>query len=56
MNRALSHCPASGEIESVTVQRIHVHGQGLMVPVIGRLPAVGGEDGLRLEAADRHRS
>jgi hypothetical protein len=49
---------ASGEIESVTVQSTYMHGQGLMVPVIGRLTAVPGEDGLPvnllLEAEDRH--
>ncbi len=49
---------ASGEIESVTVQSTYMHGQGLMVPVIGKLTAVPGEDGLPLhlllEAEDRH--
>jgi PAS domain S-box-containing protein len=49
---------ASGEIESVTVQSTYMHGQGLMVPVVGRLTPVPGEDGLPLhlllEAEDRH--
>jgi len=49
---------ASGEIESVTLQSTYMHGQGLMVPVVGRLSAVPGEDGLPLhlllEAEDRH--
>jgi len=49
---------ASGEIDSVTVQSTYMHGQGLMVPVVGRLSAVPGEDGLPLhlllEAEDRH--
>ena len=51
---------ASGEIESVTVQSTYMHGQGLMVPVVGKLSAVPGEDGLPLhlllEAEDRHTS
>ena len=49
---------AHGEIEAVIVQSTYMHGQGLMVPVIGRLTAVPGEDGLPvnllLEAEDRH--
>jgi PAS domain S-box-containing protein len=49
---------ASGEIESVIVQSTYMHGQGLMVPVIGRLSVAPGEDGLPLhlllEAEDRH--
>ena len=49
---------ASGEIESVTVQSTYMHGQGLMVPVVGELSVVPGEDGLPLhlllEAEDRH--
>ena len=49
---------ASGEIESVTMQSTYMHGQGLMVPVVGRLSVVPGEDGLPLhlllEAEDRH--
>jgi PAS domain S-box-containing protein len=51
---------ASGEIESVSLQSTYMHGQGLMVPVVGRLSAVPGEDGLPLhlllEAEDRHHS
>jgi len=51
---------ASGEIESVTVQSTYMHGQGLMVPVVGTLKAVPGEDGrplhLLLEAEERHTS
>jgi PAS domain S-box-containing protein len=51
---------ASGEIESVSVQSTYMHGQGLMVPVVGTLRAVPGEDGrplhLLLEAEDRHHS
>jgi hypothetical protein len=35
-----------------------MHGQGLMVPVVGKLSVVAGEDGLPshlvLEAEDRH--
>jgi PAS domain S-box-containing protein len=51
---------ASGEIERVPVQSTYMHGQGLMVPVIGKLSAVPGEDGLPvhllLEAEERHTS
>jgi PAS domain S-box-containing protein len=51
---------AAGELESVIVQSTYMHGQGLMVPVIGKLTAVPGEDGLPvhllLEAEDRHTS
>jgi PAS domain S-box-containing protein len=51
---------ASGEIESVTVQSTYMHGQGLMVPVVGKLSVMPGEDGLPLhlllEAEDRHTS
>jgi len=51
---------ASGEIESVIVQSTYMHGQGLMVPVVGTLKVVPGEDGLPLhlllEAEDRHTS
>jgi PAS domain S-box-containing protein len=51
---------ASGEVESVSVQSTYMHGQGLMVPVVGRLTAVPGEDGLPLhlllEAEERHTS
>ena len=49
---------ASGEIDSVEVQSTYMHGQGLMVPVVGTLRAVPGEDGrplhLLLEAEERH--
>ena len=49
---------AMGEIDSVSVQSTYMHGQGLMVPVVGTLKAVPGEDGrplhLLLEAEDRH--
>src|SRR5918992_3429155 len=49
---------ASGEIDSVSVQSTYMHGQGLMVPVVGTLKVVPGEDGLPLhlllEAEDRH--
>jgi PAS domain S-box-containing protein len=48
----------SGEIESVSVQSTYMHGQGLMVPVVGTLKVVPGEDGLPLhlilEAEERH--
>ena len=51
---------ASGEIESVDVQSTYMHGQGLMVPVVGTLKVVPGEDGLPLhlllEAEERHTS
>jgi PAS domain S-box-containing protein len=51
---------ASGEVERVSVQSTYMHGQGLMVPVIGKLTAVPGEDGLPLhlllEAEERHTS
>jgi PAS domain S-box-containing protein len=47
----------SGEIESVSVQSTYMHGQGLMVPVMGTIRAVLGEDGrplhLLLEAEER---
>jgi PAS domain S-box-containing protein len=49
---------AAGEVECVPVQSTYMHGQGLMVPVVGRLTAVPGEDGLPLhlllEAEERH--
>ena len=49
---------ASGEIDSVDVQSTYMHGQGLMVPVVGTLKVVPGEDGLPLhlllEAEERH--
>ena len=48
---------ASGEVESVAVQSTYMHGQGLMVPVVGELTLVQGEDGLPshvlLSAEDR---
>jgi hypothetical protein len=51
---------ASGEIDSVDVQSTYMHGQGLMVPVVGTLKVVPGEDGLplhlMLEAEERHTS
>ena len=51
---------ATGEIESVSIQSTYMHGQGLMVPVVGTLKVVPGEDGrplhLLLEAEDRHTS
>ena len=51
---------ASGEIDSVSVQSTYMHGQGLMVPVVGTLKVVPGEDGLPLhlllEAEERHTS
>ncbi len=51
---------ASGEIESVSVMSTYMHGQGLMVPVVGTLKVVPGEDGLPLhlllEAEERHTS
>jgi PAS domain S-box-containing protein len=48
---------ATGEIDSVSIQSTYMHGQGLMVPVVGTLKVVPGEDGrplhLLLEAEDR---
>jgi len=48
---------ASGELESVRVRSTYMHGQGLMVPVTGRISAVRGEDGqpehLLLSAEER---
>jgi PAS domain S-box-containing protein len=48
----------SGELREIEVQSTYMHGQGLMVPVIGKLSAVAGEDGLPnhlvLTAEDRH--
>ena len=42
----------------MSVQSTYMHGQGLMVPVVGTLKVVPGEDGLPLhlllEAEDRH--
>ena len=38
----------AGELDSVPVQSTYMHGQGLMVPVVGEITAVNGEDGLPL--------
>jgi PAS domain S-box-containing protein len=50
----------SGELESVHVTSTFMHGQGLMVPVIGEITAVKGEDGitshLLLRAEERERA
>jgi PAS domain S-box-containing protein len=50
----------SGKLESVLVQSTFMHGQGLMVPVVGEITAVKGEDGLPshllLRAEERERS
>ena len=50
----------SGAIESVPVQSTFMHGQGLMVQVIGEITAVKGEDGLPshllLRAEERERA
>ena len=50
----------SGKIESVPVQSTFMHGQGLMVQVIGEITAVKGEDGmpshLLLRAEERERA
>ena len=50
----------SGELESVHVASTYMHGQGLMVPVIGEITAVKGEDGitshLLLRAEERERA
>ena len=47
-----------GELREVEVQSTYMHGQGLMVPVVGKLTVELGEDGLPLhlvlEAEDRH--
>ena len=47
-----------GELREVDVQSTYMHGQGLMVPVVGKLSLATGEDGtplhLVLEAEDRH--
>ncbi len=47
-----------GELTSVELSSTYMHGQGLMVPVVGRLSVELGEDGLPLhlllEAEDRH--
>ena len=50
----------SGKLESVPVQSTFMHGQGLMVQVIGEISAVKGEDGLPshllLRAEERERA
>ncbi|MGI8781756.1 MAG: PAS domain S-box protein, partial [Solirubrobacteraceae bacterium] len=50
----------SGTLESVRIQSTFMHGQGLMVPVIGEITAVKGEDGLPshllLRAEERERA
>jgi PAS domain S-box-containing protein len=50
----------SGGLESVPVQSTYMHGQGLMVPVVGEITAVKGEDGLPshllLRAEERERA
>jgi PAS domain S-box-containing protein len=38
----------SGGLVTVSVQSTYMHGQGLMVPVVGKLTVVPGEDGLPL--------
>ena len=47
-----------GELREIAVQSTYMHGQGLMVPVVGKLTVENGEDGLPLhlvlEAEDRH--
>src|SRR3954453_7575664 len=47
-----------GELRDVEVQSTYMHGQGLMVPVVGKLSLSTGEDGrpqhLLLVAEDRH--
>ena len=47
-----------GELREIAVQSTYMHGQGLMVPVVGKLTLERGEDGLPsqlvLEAEDRH--
>ena len=49
-----------GMLESVPVQSTYMHGQGLMVPVVGEITAVKGEDGLPshllLRAEERERA
>ncbi len=48
----------AGELREIAVQSTYMHGQGLMVPVVGKLTVENGEDGLPLhlvlEAEDRH--
>ena len=50
----------AGELREIAVQSTYMHGQGLMVPVVGKLSVENGEDGLPLhlvlEAEDRHTS
>jgi PAS domain S-box-containing protein len=50
----------SGGLESVHVTSTYMHGQGLMVPVVGEITAVKGEDGitshLLLRAEERERA
>jgi chromosome segregation ATPase len=50
----------SGALEAVPVQSTYMHGQGLMVPVVGEITAVKGEDGLTshllLRAEERERA
>ena len=50
----------SGGLESAPVQSTYMHGQGLMVPVVGEITAVKGEDGLTshllLRAEERERA
>ena len=52
------HRLAAGEVPSVWIRSTYMHGQGLMVPVVGHLTAVAGDDGrpahLLLEAEERH--
>jgi PAS domain S-box-containing protein len=47
-----------GELRTIEVQSTYMHGQGLMVPVVGKLTLEVGDDGapvqLLLEAEDRH--
>ena len=47
-----------GELREIPVQSTYMHGQGLMVPVVGKLTLEMGDDGLPqqlvLEAEDRH--
>ena len=47
-----------GELGEVEVQSTYIHGQGLMVPVVGKLSLSMGEDGLPqhllLVAEDQH--
>ena len=56
--RAAAPARASANCASVDIQSTYMHGQGLMVPVVGKLTASVGEDGLpshlMLEAEDRH--